>query len=164
MNLQEQISRMKSMMGVISETNFFRRRVAPSEISKYFPTFAQETFDQFDVKNYKDFKYNLVIRILEYIMWRDFEIGWEDLPEQDEINYVNTVSKMYNDEIEKLYNDTKRFQAELKELNEKINFIFKSNSRIFEIIGISEFGLLSLKDEIGNKLECDIGELKWLLD
>lgn len=49
-------------------------------------------------------------------------------------------------------------------LNEKINFIFKSNSRIFEIIGISEFGLLSLKDEIGNKLECDIGELKWLLD
>ena len=107
MNLQEQISRMKSMMGVISETNFFRRRVAPSEISKYFPTFGQETFDQFDVKNYKDFKYNLVIRILEYIMWRDFEIGWEDLPEQDEINYVNTVTKMYNDEIEKLYNDIK---------------------------------------------------------
>ena len=40
-------------------------------------------------------------------MWRDFEIGWEDLPEQDEINYVNTVTKMYNDEIEKLYNDIK---------------------------------------------------------
>ena len=59
-NLQEQVSRMKSMMGVISETNFFRRRVPPSEISKYFPTFAQETFDQFDVKNYKDFRYNLV--------------------------------------------------------------------------------------------------------
>jgi hypothetical protein len=36
-------------------------------------------------------------------MWQEYNLGYEELPEQDEINYVNAVAEMYEDEIKTLY-------------------------------------------------------------
>jgi|688.fasta_scaffold03955_19 hypothetical protein len=103
MNLQEQISRIQSMMGIINETNiFFRRRVTPPEIASYFDVFDNKTFDETD--NYADYKYNLVLTSLEHVLWIKFKLGWEELPEKEEIAYINLVSEIYEDEIKKLYN------------------------------------------------------------
>ena len=102
MKLNEQILRMKSMMGIISESTFFQRRVIPSEISKYFFGFAEQVFH--DTNSYGQFKYELVLKSLEHIMWQEYNLGWEHLPEQDEIEYVNAVAEIYNDEIKSLYN------------------------------------------------------------
>ena len=102
MNLQEQISRMQSMMGIISESRFFQRRAIPSEVSKNFLLFAEQVFH--DTNSYGQFKYELVLKSLEHIMWQEYNLGWEDLPEQDEIEYVNAVAEIYNDEIKSLYN------------------------------------------------------------
>jgi hypothetical protein len=101
MNLQEQILRIHEMMGVINEINFFRRRTQPSEIARYFLLFAQEVF--YDTNSYEQFKYELVLKSLEQIMWQEYNLGYEELPEQDEINYVNAVAEMYEDEIKTLY-------------------------------------------------------------
>jgi hypothetical protein len=102
MNLQEQISRMQSMMGIIGESKFFQRRAIPSEVSKNFSLFAEEVFH--DTNSYGQFKYELVLKSLEHIMWQEYNLGWEHLPEQDEIDYVNAVAEIYNDEIKSLYN------------------------------------------------------------
>jgi hypothetical protein len=103
MNLQEQISRIQSMMGIINETNFFFiRRATPAEIASYFDVFDDKTFDETD--NYVDYKYNLVLASLEHVLWVKFELGWEQLPEKEEIAYINLVSEIYEDEIRKLYN------------------------------------------------------------
>jgi hypothetical protein len=36
-------------------------------------------------------------------MWNEYEIGWEDLPEQEEIEFVTEVSDMFEDIIIDLY-------------------------------------------------------------
>jgi hypothetical protein len=36
-------------------------------------------------------------------MWNEYEIGWEDLPEQEEIDFVTEVSDMFEDTIIDLY-------------------------------------------------------------
>ena len=37
-------------------------------------------------------------------MWKKYNMGWEDLPEQEEIDYVNQVAEMYDDKIRNIYN------------------------------------------------------------
>ena len=101
MNLQEQISRMKSMMGVINETKFFRRRVTPEEVAKYFSLFDDDTF--FATDTYEQFRYELVLKSLEHIMWQEYNMGWDELPEQEEIDYVNQVAEMYDDTLRSIY-------------------------------------------------------------
>jgi len=102
MNLNENINRIKEVMGIIGETKFFRRRAQPSEIVRHLSLFAEQVF--YDTKSYEQFKYELVLKSLEHIMWQEYNIGWEDLPEQDEIDYVNDVAEKYEDEIKTLYN------------------------------------------------------------
>jgi hypothetical protein len=41
---------------------------------------------------------------LEHVLWIKFKLGWEELPEKEEIAYINLVSEIYEDEIKKLYN------------------------------------------------------------
>ena len=89
------------MMGVVNEIKFFRRRIQPSEIARYFSLFDEQVF--YETNSYEQFKYELVLKSLEQIMWLEYNLGYEELPEQDEINYVNAVAEMYEDEIETLY-------------------------------------------------------------
>ena len=101
MNLQEQISRMKSMMGVINETNFFKRRVDLDEVKRLLRVNAQQVF--YETESYKQFKYEVTLRAVEAILYNKYELGWEDLPEQQEIDFVNEVSDIFEDEIKGLY-------------------------------------------------------------
>ncbi len=107
MNLQEQISRIQSMMGTINETKFFKRRVTPEEVANNFSLYEGQVF--FETETYEDFKYQLVLKSLEHVMWQEYNMGWEDLPEQEEIDYVNQVAEMYDDKIRIIYNKTDWF-------------------------------------------------------
>jgi hypothetical protein len=101
MNLQEQISRMKSMMGTINETKFFMRRVTPEEVAKYFSVFDDDVF--FTTDTYEQFRYELVLKSLEHIMWQEYNMGWDELPEQEEIDYVNQIADLYDDTLQSIY-------------------------------------------------------------
>jgi hypothetical protein len=36
-------------------------------------------------------------------MWNDYKMGWEDLPEQEEIDFVTEVSDIFEDLIKLTY-------------------------------------------------------------
>jgi len=102
MNLQEQISRIQSMMGTINEGNFFKRRVDLNRVEHLLKVHANQVF--FETESYEQFRYELTLRAVEAVMWQEYNMGWEDLPEQEEIDYVNQVAEMYNDKIRNIYN------------------------------------------------------------
>jgi hypothetical protein len=85
----------------LNETKFFRRRIDLDEVNKLLSINAQQTF--YETKSYKQFKYELTLRAVESIMWDNYELGWEDLPEQEEIDFVTEVSNMLEDTIKQLY-------------------------------------------------------------
>ena len=99
MNLQESIRRI--LREEITESSFFRRRINLDEVKKLLPIHAEQVYGE--TKSYDQFKYELTLRAVEAIMWNDYELGWEDLPEQEEIEFVNQVSNMFNKTIKKLY-------------------------------------------------------------
>ena len=101
MNLQENIHRIQSMMGVINESKFFHRRVDLDKVKKLLPSFSREVF--YDTKNYEQFKFELSLKAVEYVMWDEHELGWEHLPEQEEIEFVTEVSNIFEDIIKHLY-------------------------------------------------------------
>jgi hypothetical protein len=102
MNLQEQISRIQSMMGTINESKFFHRRIDLDEVENLLSVNDQQIF--YETKSYEQFKYELVLKIVERIMWKSYHLGWEELPEQEEIEFVTKVSDMFEETIKKLYN------------------------------------------------------------
>jgi hypothetical protein len=106
MNLQEQIERIQSMMGVINEGNFFKRRVDLNKVKKLLTTDAQQVY--YDTRDYEEFKFEITLRAVEYIMWDEYEPGWEDLPEQEEVEFIRGVSNYFDDEIKRLYNRHKK--------------------------------------------------------
>jgi hypothetical protein len=106
MNLQEQIHRIQSMMGTINESKFFHRRINLDVVKLLLPTNSRQVF--FETKSYKQFKYELTLRAVEAIMYNTYELGWEDLPEQEEIEFVTEVSNYFDDTIRDLYNGFKK--------------------------------------------------------
>jgi hypothetical protein len=102
MNLQEQISRIQSMMGVINETRFFRRRINLDKVQGLIQKYAKEVF--YEAESFEQFKYEVVLKAVEWIMWVEYEIGWDELPEQEEIDFVTYLSNKFEDMIEGLYN------------------------------------------------------------
>lgn len=98
MNLQESIKR------IIREelkSKFFLRRVNLDKVKDLLPVNADQVY--YETKSYKQFKYELTLRAVEAIMWNEHKLGWEDLPEEDEIEFVNEVSDMFEDIIIDLY-------------------------------------------------------------
>ena len=106
MNLQEQLHRIQSMMGTINESKFFHRRINLDVVKLLLPTNSRQVF--FETKSYKQFKYELTLRAVEAIMYNTYELGWEDLPEQEEIEFVTEVSNYFDDTIRDLYNGFKK--------------------------------------------------------
>jgi hypothetical protein len=101
MNLKEQISRIQSMMGTINESKFFHRRIDLDEVKWLLPVNAKQVF--YETESFKQFKYELTLRAVESIMWDYYKLGWDDLPEQEEIDFVTEVSDMFEDTIIDLY-------------------------------------------------------------
>ena len=102
MNLQENIIRIQEMMGIINESKFFRRRIDLDEVKNSLGFYTSQVY--YETKNYKQFKYELVLKVVERIMWKDYKLDWSELPEQEEIEFVTKVSDMFEETIRKLYN------------------------------------------------------------
>jgi len=101
-NLQESIRR------VLRETKFFRRRINLDDVKKRLSLNAEQVY--YETESYEEFKYELTLRAVEAIMYNEYELGWEDLPFQEEIDFVTDVSDMFNDKIKSLYKHYKERQ------------------------------------------------------
>ena len=106
MNLQENIHRIQSMMGIISESKFFHRRVDLDKVKEILVLHSDQVYHETD--SYKQFKYELTLRAVEAAIWQDHGLGWEELPSDEEITFVTDVSEMFEDLIKKLYKSHKR--------------------------------------------------------
>ena len=99
MNLKESIRRI--LREELNESLFFRRRINLDEVKKILPINADQVY--YETESYKQFKYELTLRAVEAIMWNEYELGWEDLPEQEEIDFVTEVSDILEKDIKQLY-------------------------------------------------------------
>ena len=100
MNLQESIRRILREE-FLNETKFFRRRIKFDDVKNRLSANAEMVY--YDTETYKEFKYLLTLTAVEEIMWNDYELGWEDLPEQEEIDFVTEVSDILEKDIKQLY-------------------------------------------------------------
>jgi hypothetical protein len=100
MNLQESIRRILREE-FLNETKFFRRRIKLDDVKRILPLNAEQVY--YETESYGQFKYELTLRAVETIMYNEYELGWEDLPQQEEIDFVTDVSDMFEDIIIDLY-------------------------------------------------------------
>jgi hypothetical protein len=106
MNLQENIYKIKSMMGLINESKFFHRRVDLDKVEPLIGMHADQVF--YETESYNQFKYELTLRAVEAVIYQDFGLGWEQLPSDEEIEFVTNVSNMFDKKIKKLYKSHKK--------------------------------------------------------
>ena len=99
MKIQESIRRI--LREEISKSKFFHRRIDLDEVKKLLPINSRQTF--YETESFAQFKYELTLRAVESIMYNEYGIEWEDLPEQEEIAFVTEVSDMFEDIIIDLY-------------------------------------------------------------
>ena len=103
-SLQESIRR---ILREELKSTFFRRRVDLDEDKKLLPINAPYVFDD-TAKNYEEFKYQVTLWSVEKVMWDDYKLGYEELPEQEEIKFVEEVSDLFERDIKLLYNSYKK--------------------------------------------------------
>jgi hypothetical protein len=106
MNLQENIYKIKSIMGLINESTFFHRRVDLYKVEPLIGMHSDQVF--YETESYDQFKYELTLRAVEAVIYQDFGLGWEQLPSDEEIEFVTNVSDMFDKKIKKLYKSHKR--------------------------------------------------------
>jgi hypothetical protein len=99
MSLKQSIRRI--LREELNESLFFRRRINLDEVKERLSSYAQQVY--YETNSYKQFKYELTLKVVEWIMWNDYELGWEDLPEQEEIDFVTEVSDIFEKDIKLLY-------------------------------------------------------------
>jgi len=85
-----------------SKSKFFKRRIDIDDVEYILWVNADQVYHE--TESYEHFKFELTLRAVEALMWNDYELGWEDLPEQEEIEFVTEVSDILEDKIKKLYN------------------------------------------------------------
>jgi len=120
MRLQEQIRKVLREE-LLNETKFFLRRINDlDEIKNLLSINADQTYNE--TKSYDQFKYELTLRVVESIIWNRYGIGWEDLPEQEEIDYVTQVSNTFDKRIKQLYKEVQTYyNKRRKVLREELN-------------------------------------------
>ena len=99
MNLQEHIR--KVLRENNGQSKFFHRRIDLDEVKWLLSINAEQVFGE--TSSFDQFKYEVTLRAVESIMWNEYNIGWEDLPEQEEIDFVTEVADMFEDIIKDLY-------------------------------------------------------------
>ena len=85
---------------------FFRRRVSIEKVRDILDVNPEQVY--YETKSYKEFKYELTLRAVETIMYNEYGLGWEDLPEQEEIEFVTEVSNILEKDIKTLFNQYKK--------------------------------------------------------
>ena len=91
---------------VVNESTFFRRRVDIDRVTNLLATNGQEVYH--DTDDYEQFKYELTLRAVEAVIYNKHGLGWEDLPEQDEIEFVTELSNILEELIIKIYKQTRK--------------------------------------------------------
>jgi hypothetical protein len=103
MNLQESIRR---ILREERKSKFFHRRIDLDEVKKLLPINSRQVFHE--TNSFGQFKYELTLRAVESIMYSEYGMGYEDLPEEEEIKFVTEVSDMFEDTIIHLYKINRR--------------------------------------------------------
>ena len=85
---------------------FFRRRVNIEKVRDILDVNPEQVY--YETKSYKEFKYELTLRAVETIMYNEYGLGWEDLPEEEEIEFVTEVSNILEKDIKVLFNHYKK--------------------------------------------------------
>ena len=85
---------------------FFRRRVSIEKVRDILDVNPEQVY--YETKSYKEFKYELTLRAVETIMYNEYGLGWEDLPEEEEIEFVTEVSNILEKDIKALFNQYKK--------------------------------------------------------
>ena len=98
-NLQEHIR--KVLRENNGQSKFFHRRIDLDKVRKLLSVNAKQIFHE--TESFGQFKYELTLRAVESIMWDEYELGWEDLPEQEEIEFVTKISDTLEKKINQLY-------------------------------------------------------------
>lgn len=86
---------------VVNESTFFRRRVEIDRVKNLLAPNGQEVYH--DTDDYEQFKYELTLRAVEAVMFNKYGLGWEDLPEQEEIEFVTELSNILEETIFNIY-------------------------------------------------------------
>jgi hypothetical protein len=86
---------------VVNESTFFRRRVDIDRVTNLLATNGQEVYH--DTDDYEQFKYELTLRAVEAVIYNKHGLGWEDLPELEEIEFVTELSNVLEELIIKIY-------------------------------------------------------------
>jgi hypothetical protein len=101
MNLQESIRKVLREE-TLNKAKFFYRRIKLDDVKKRLPLNAEQVY--YETESYEEFKYELTLRTVEAIMYNEYELGWEDLPSEEEIKFVTELSNMFEKTIRRLYN------------------------------------------------------------
>jgi len=101
MNIQESIRRILREE-FLNETKFFIRRIKLDDVKNRLSTNVEMVYHS--TETYKEFKYLLTLIAVEEIIWNDYKIHWEDLPQKEEIEFVTELSNMFEKTIRRLYN------------------------------------------------------------
>ena len=128
MKLQESIRRILREE-VSNKLRFFRRRIDLNDVKELIPINAEQIY--YETNSYEQFKYELTLRAVEGIMWNDYGLGYEDLPEQEEIEFVSNISDAIEKDIKKLYKGFKR--KVLKEQLEYLDLVIKDYEDGFDV-------------------------------
>ena len=62
---------------------------------------AEQVFGE--TESYEQFKYELTLRAVEAVINQDHNLGWDELPEEEEIKFVTDVANLFEDTIKSLY-------------------------------------------------------------
>jgi hypothetical protein len=100
--IEDYIRHNKNIKGNVNESKFFRRRVPLQKVENLLRDYAYEMYHE--TESYSQFKYELTLKAVEWIMWDEYKMGWDELPEQEEIDFVTEVSNILEDKIKPLYN------------------------------------------------------------
>jgi hypothetical protein len=85
----------------INKSKFFHRRVDLNDVEKLLPINSRQIF--YETESYEQFKYEITLRAVESIMYNEYGMGYEDLPEEEEIDFVTEVSDIFEDIIKDTY-------------------------------------------------------------
>jgi fido (protein-threonine AMPylation protein) len=98
---------------VVNESTFFRRRVDIDRVTNLLATNGQEVYH--DTDDYEQFKYELTLRAVEAVIYNKYGLGWEDLPELEEIRFVTDLSNILEELIIKIYKQVYRWVGPIRQ-------------------------------------------------
>ena len=98
---------------VVNESTFFRRRVDIDRVTNLLATNGQEVYH--DTDDYEQFKYELTLRAVEAVIYNKHGLGWEDLPELEEIRFVMDLSNILEELIIKIYKQVFRWVGPIRQ-------------------------------------------------